>query len=156
MIDLKAKNLFISVLELKIHAVAVDNNGYVEGVCDSLADVIEKTQAGLYDRLFFGKVEIGNPDCDENSGIQEDIKKWKAFEKEYDKHCAERHKYISSEEEYANSIEIRLVLANYLIGRLKGYEFANALIRMNIEQLYSAANLVMLGRTRKRPVPAPI
>lgn len=123
MIDQKAKDMFISVLEFKIDWLIQENDRYEKGFIDSLADVLEKTQAGMYDWYFDHSY---NPN-DDDASIGKDWERWLAMGKQNKTNFKKMLKYMT-EDDYALCRNGYLSSEKYISERANGYEAAGLLL----------------------------
>lgn len=123
MIDQKAKNLFISILEFKIEWIINGNSYEGKGVIDSMADVLEKTKAGMYDCYFDHSY---NPN-DDDASIGKDWERWLAMGKQNKTNFKKMLKYMT-EDDYALCRNGYLSSEKYISERANGYEAAGLLL----------------------------
>lgn len=157
MLIIKAKDFFISVLEYKI----VHHEDYYEarknGFVDSLEDVLERAKMGIYNWKFDDKMNPDKPEHDEVTDINADVKRWETEKKEYEADYQEKMKNMT-EEEYGLSIDEHISSLGYIVGRLNGYQFAEAIMCMSYtdEKRACAAELISIAEKKQMKIPTPM
>lgn len=157
MLNFEAKDFFISVLEYKI----VHHEDYYEarkeGFVDSLEDVLNRTKVGIYNWKFYDEIDLEKPEYDEVTDINADVKRWETEKKEYEAEYTEKKKNMT-EEEYGLSIDEHISSLGYIVGRLKGYEFAEAIMCMSYtdEKRACAAELISNAEKQQMKIPTPM
>ena len=123
MLDQNAKNLFVSVLEHNINCIVQGKTIYGKGTIESLADVLEKTKAGILDWNFDDDANSDNADYDEYYKVWEDEKRWEAMAKEQDKYYKKLFQYMT-QDDYALYRDNYLASTKYVSDRRSGYQIA--------------------------------
>ena len=148
MIDQNAKEFFISVIadEICLHFEQCEERK--DGIVDSLKDVLERTKKGMYDRNFECDNTKEKINYDEYADINADIKRWESMREGFKAYYDEKMKDITADEN-GLIFDDYISAFCYIIGRLEGYEFAYALMRLSLTEGKRALATYCISENRK-------
>ena len=133
MINEKAKRFFISVTADEICSPFELCEERKDGIVDSLKDVLERTEKGMYDRNFECDNTQEKINYDEYADINADIKRWESMREGYEAYYDEKMKAIT-EDEKGLIVDEYISAFCYIAGRLEGYVFADSLMRLSLTE----------------------
>ncbi len=126
MIDLKAKELYVSLVEHVISRYVIDSSYCSnKGYRDSLADVLEKTKAGVYDWCFDDSYVYTGDEPD----IMLDFQRWKDIKKQNEKNFKKIVK-LMTEDDFALCKDGYFSSDRYIYDRAEGYFLAAQMMSM--------------------------
>ena len=130
MLAKKSKELFISVLNFNIEFIKDGYGSYGPGAVESLEDVLEKTQEGLFDDQFVIPFSEGEEPVSDNSYetyLFDESKRWEAMAKDYEKGFKKVVSHMKKDE-FEQCVDKYISAKSYMWDRYYGYRLAGEIM----------------------------
>lgn len=126
----KSKDLFISVLKFNIELIKDGYRFHRPGAVESLEDVLEKTQEGLFDDFFvipFSEGEEPVTDDSYETYLFDESERWAAMAKDYEKGFKKVVSHMTKDE-LEQCMDKFISVKSYMWDRHSGYELASKIM----------------------------
>ena len=130
MLAKKSKELFISVLKFNIELIKDGYRFHRPGAVESLEDVLEKTQEGLFDDHFiipFSEEEVPVSDDSYHTYLFDESERWAAMAKDYEKGFKKVVSHMKKDE-LDQCVDKYISAKSYMWDRHSGYKLAGEIM----------------------------
>ena len=134
MLAKKSKELFISVLKFNIELIKDGYRFHRPGAVESLEDVLEKTQEGLFDDRFvipFSEEEEGEEPVSDDYSYEtylfDESARWEAMAKDYEKGFKKVISHMKKDE-FEQCVDKYISVSSYMWDRHRGYDLAGKIM----------------------------